>query len=886
MTETLPNESFKTTVSRGLAKVDAGHARLVEAFLQLLEQQDESAAAAIIRSNFGLKDQEMSSTVIQSFSYYFQLLNIAEEFVANYMRREREATSNGDPGGWDYYLAQLTDLGYSPEALRTAIAHTEVETVFTKHPTEAKRWSILHIHRELVNYLYEYDQAKTPLEKEQLDAQLKSLMERLWLTGEVFRRKPEVDDELNNLLYYLTEILPPALLQLDAKLEHAWRKIFPEEPPLELHALPTLQFASWVGGDRDGHPLVTAEVTHSTFRKLHKRAVEVQRKALFELADKLSFSQEQTPPPAALIAALEASSSWKRREEPWRAYVNLLANELEDLTLQQFKERLEQLAIWLEDGGAPHMARKDVRPLMRLAHTLGLHLARVDVRQNSIFYAKALEQIMVSAGIKNAANYSSWTEAEKLDFLNNELASPRPLTHASMKLPPEATEVRATLEVLENQIRKHGSRGMGVLIVSMTRSLSDLLTVYILCREVGLTHYERHGLRCEIPVVPLFETFDDLEHAPEITDAFLAHPVTRNSLQQQSEHQPRLMIMLGYSDSNKDTGILASQWVLQRAQNRLLTIGNKHKTEILFFHGRGGTVGRGAGPAHRFLEALPNGSLEAGLRLTEQGEVIGQKYNTTETATTNLEVLIAGTLGARLLQAKTTLDPRLEATMAQLAEHSQNGYRQLLQAPDFMEFYRQATPITAIELSRIGSRPSRRTGQSTLEDLRAIPWVFSWNQSRFFLPGWYGVGTALQQLEAQHPELYSFMREHIQSTSFLRYLFYNIESSLASSDPKWMQAYGQLVENTSIRDAFMQRILDERSLTKKMIDQLFKSELTKRRPRFWRTLQLREAPLAALHAKQIELLRKLRSELEPCSVTVEANLLVLNAIASGLRTTG
>jgi phosphoenolpyruvate carboxylase len=361
--------------------------------------------------------------------------------------------------------------------------------------------------------------------------------------------------------------------------------------------------------------------------------------------------------------------------------------------------------------------------------------------------------------------------------------------------------------------------------------------------------------------------------------------VVQHSLRKQKHR--KLMVMLGYSDSNKDTGILSSQWALLRAQQELVAIGKKYEVDVQFFHGRGGTVGRGAGPMHRFLEALPSGALRGGLRLTEQGEVIGQKYNTIKTATANLEYLVAGTTGARLLNAHRKDGPsRLNDVMERLSAYSQARYKALLSADGFMQFYRQATPIDAIEQSRIGSRPSRRTGQASLEDLRAIPWVFSWNQSRFYLPGWYGVGSALAQLEREEPELYAYISAECQNTPFLRYVFYNIESSFNSADPKWMAAYLDLVEDEAVRTQFSHTIESEYALTAAQLTQLFGEPLELRRPRFWKTLKARDAHLQGLHAEQVRLLRELRTTDSPDSATVESLLLVINAIASGLRTTG
>jgi phosphoenolpyruvate carboxylase len=881
---------FKQLVETGLAQVEEEYQFLVEAFADALEDMDEREAAAAIAGNMrGIDETNLSDPTVQAISFSFQLLNLAEEHVANSTRRERESTlgTSAEPGHWGHYLKRLKDEGFQPATLRRRIAELTVEPVFTKHPTEAKRWSVLELHREIVRILRYRETARTERERAQCATQARGVLERLWLTGEINYQKPQVEDELDNLLYYLSEVFPSTLNRLDDNLTKAWQETWPKARALKASELPKLQFGSWVGGDRDGHPLVTAEVTARTLDKMRTSALDIIRARLGKLARRLSLTQANCECPGALLTVLKKWGASDGKQEPWRAYVNALMQQLDTLQRDELRDHLKQLALWLESAKAVRTAKLYVRPLLRLLDTIGLHLARIDIRQNSAFYEKALSQLMVAAGIKDAANFAHWPETDQLVFLNRELESPRPLTHPSMSLPKEATEALDALRTVANHMERHGADGIGALIVSMTRKLGDLLTVYVLAKEVGLTRQIEGGLSCRLPVVPLFETYEDLERGPAIAEAFLAHPCTGRSLGMDREGAaPHFMIMLGYSDSNKDTGILASQWVLFNAQRKLTAAGLKHGVKTTFFHGRGGTVGRGAGPTHRFLEALPEKSLDGGLRVTEQGEVIAQKYNTASTATANLEWLVAGSLGAQMLSTKHPLSNSVSETMDAIVARSRQAYRALLDAEGFMTFYRQATPIDAIEQSRIGSRPSRRTGQATLDDLRAIPWVFSWNQSRFYLPGWYGVGSALDALEALGTEAYEHFRNSIQSTAFLRYVFYNVESSLASSDEHWMRTYAGLVEESDIRERLLTRILDERTRTHQHLEKLFQRPLTERRPRFYETIKKREAPLTHLHRRQIELLRQTRAMERIDKETTEKLLRVVNAIASGLRTTG
>jgi phosphoenolpyruvate carboxylase len=483
---------------------------------------------------------------------------------------------------------------------------------------------------------------------------------------------------------------------------------------------------------------------------------------------------------------------------------------------------------------------------------------------------------------------------ERLRFLDRELRSPRPFLHSTASAGPEADAVLGCYRVLAAHIERNGTDGVGALIVSMTRRLSDLLAVYILAREAGLTKLMPEGLACLLPVVPLFETIGDLDRGSAILRIFIEHPVTRGSLRIQRKKGGPLVqqVMVGYSDSNKDAGILASQWALQKAQANLASIGREEGVVIRFFHGRGGTISRGAGPTHRFLEALPHGALSGDIRLTEQGETIAQKFGNLVTATYNMELLVAGVAATAYdhqfgEEAKHKLEPVLE----QLAESSTRAYRRLLEADGFIPFFRQATPIDALEHSRIGSRPARRTGQASLADLRAIPWVFSWNQARFYLPGWYGVGSALKELERAEPEEFARLVAGIRSWPFLHYVLTNIESSIASTDIELMHRYADLVDDAKVRGEIFGMILHEWEQTREMLEKLRGSAMAERRPRMLKTLQLRADALRVLHLQEIDLLRRWRKLHETgdeaaADAMLPELLLSINAIASGLRTTG
>jgi phosphoenolpyruvate carboxylase len=748
------------------------------------------------------------------------------------------------------------------------------------------------------------------------------VLERLWRTGEILLEKPDVATERRGVIYTLREVFPPALARLDRRLLQSWRDAEFDSgllsDPLQW---PRVRFGTWVGGDRDGHPLVTASVTETTLRELRLSALIVLHRELEELASKLplssNFQEFPTDLGETLIRlrtenpALAADLRVNHHDEPWRQFVLHLqaklpvtTGEIQDAKILEggihFRRpaeldlHLSRLSNSLQGLGAARLAEDAVMPVRRTLHSFGFHLAALDIRQNSRFHDLAIDQLLAASGAQST-DFSSWEESRRIEFLESELRSPRPFLGADSSAGPEADAVLSCYGVLRRHLEKNGPDGVGALIVSMTRRFSDLLAVYLLAREAGLARWTSDGLVCSLPVVPLFETLDDLERGPEIVRDFLAHPVTRRSLLRQAEasepgSQPVQQVMIGYSDSNKDCGIFASQWALHKSQEAISAAGRVSGVKIRFFHGRGGTISRGAGPTHRFLAALPPGSVGGDLRMTEQGETISQKYGTISSSVHNLELLQSGVAGVSLGESKPPVDG-LEAELCGfLSAASRDAYSALISHPDFMAYFSEATPIDALETSRIGSRPSRRTGQRTLADLRAIPWVFGWNQSRHYLPGWFGVGTALRELKAANPSLFDFLCSNFRKSPFLYYVLTNVETNLASADREIIGLYAGLVGDAKVRASILQIILEEFDATRSMISEVFGGDMETRRPRMTKTLALRGAGLRALHLHQIELLRRWRgacaSQSPDKDRLLPRVLLSINAIASGLRTTG
>lgn len=901
-------------------KIHADLAFIMGCFREVLEELGEHTLAE--RLPWPREDQiptivDQPHRTAQAYSIAFQLLNMVEENASVQLRRQVEAKGQlADVSGlWEQNLQRLKQRGLTDQQIAAHIGSIRVEPVLTAHPTEAKRATVLEHHRRLYLLMVKREsQMWTPSERQEIREVVKVELERLWRTGEIYLEKPDIASERRNVIHYLRNVFPIVLPELDRRLRHAWQSVGFDPTLLDTpFQLPRLSFGNWVGGDRDGHPLVTAEVTQRTLAELRQTALTLVREQLISLTVRISLSEHLQAPSAELIdhIADQARLMGERGQhaidrnpgEPWRQAVNLmiarlpLADEDESPPPHAYRTDTELMADLrllrqnLLQIKANRIVQIDLDPVIRTVQTFGFHLVALDIRQNSRFHDLALSQLLTAAG-EEETDFANWDEDQRLAFLNRELASPRPFTRSDMTLGAEAEAVLSCYRVVVNHIRQVGSAGLGALIVSMTRSLSDLLAVYLLAREVGLAQYTPDGLVCQLPVVPLFETIDDLQRAPHILDQFLAHPLTQRSLAHHQEQrglaQPVQQVMIGYSDSNKDGGIFASLWGLYRAQETLTAVGQRRNVRIRFFHGRGGTISRGAGPTHRFINALPHSSLNGDLRLTEQGETIAQKYANRLNAAYNLELLLAGVTGATVRHKHSEKQSHpLEPQMDAFAEKSRRAYEQLLHTDGFVSFFRQATPIDAIEASRIGSRPARRTGQQTIADLRAIPWVFSWGQARFYISGWYGVGTALAWLLDEDPALFETVREQNFIWSPLHYIISNAATTIATADLDIMRAYADLVVDEALRARIMGPIEAEYERTRDMLEKIYDGPLSERRPNVHQLLALRQPGLRILHQQQIDLLKRWRngSDVDKEAIVPQL-LLTVNAIASGLRTTG
>ncbi len=902
----------QTLENEGLQKIKTDYTYLINTFKEMLQSLGEEGLAAMFplesRPSSVNRKEVSDEKLAQAIGISFELLNLVEENAATQFRRKTETQFGLEAtrGSWGETLKLWEAAGISEEEMANLLPTINVMPVLTAHPTEAKRLTVLDIHRELYMLLAKNE---NPLwsasERTAIKDEIKSLLERWWRTGEIYLEKPRLADERSNVMHYFVNVFPKVLNLTDQRLLDAWKYMGYSEELLEWpEQFPNLQFGSWVGGDRDGHPYVTPEFTAETLKIHRQAALNILKKELIELARKLSFSAYLNTVPQKFLDDLETTAKIlgeagqkameRNPSEPLRQFVNLMIARLDNTIAAPYPsgekhyyhhpgdltEELQQLRDILIQLKAKSIAKKYLFPVERVLNCIGFHLAKLDIRQNSAYHEKAIRQILEKSGFSDA-NYASWNEEKRLAFINNELKSNRPFLVAGISCGPEADNVLGYFREVKRCVDLYGADGIGSVIVSMTRSLSDLLVVFLFLREVGL-------LEANLPVAPLLETIDDLEAGPDILKAFLTHPMVET--QRKDKESFVQEVMLGYSDSNKDGGILTSRWNIYKAEEALTKAGDTLGVPLRFFHGRGGTISRGGGKIHRFLESMPPGSMSGHVKITVQGETIANQFANRLNASYNLEMLISGTARQAMLSPDTNTNQKLYDIMDRLVEMARSKYRQLLDHPKFIVFYGQATPIDVLEQSKIGSRPARRTGQRSLNDLRSIPWVFSWNQSRFNLTGWFGTGTALGSFRETFPEDFEYLKSAAQEWPFLKFGFIQIETNLLNADTEIMQHFSDLVSDPGAKDELMPLILADYDLCLQQIDTILGGAVDQRRVSRLENKKLRKGALDLLHNIQIQSLTEWRttkeSDPESRNQLLLKLLLLVNVLSGGLKGTG
>jgi phosphoenolpyruvate carboxylase len=886
-------------------KLTADRTFIIECYTDMLRRIGEHKIAEIIKNSLQGKKIDTTESAceksIQALSIYFQLQMLVEENHTTQERRhlENQGLSSSIRGSWAEALHNWKSQQISEDDMLQALANTEVMPVLTAHPTEAKRVTVIEIHRELYLLLVQRENTSySKLEQNAIRETIINLLERWWRTGEIYLEKPAVRDERANALYYLSKAFPVMIQNTDRQLKNSWiEQGFDPQKIKNPEVFPKIHFGSWVGGDRDGHPFVTPAITEETLHLHRSLALDRCMADLTELARKISISSRTNPTPKVLEEAIteKAQALGKPGEEaikrnplePWRQFVNLMMAQLKHTiankhseyhyrSAQMLSDDLRLLRQSLVENGMQGVAEDVLFATERNLQSFGFHLAKLDIRQNSAFHDKAFEQILKANG-HDDWQFARWPEEKRRAYLSQLLESNTPLTDVTQRYGDEADHVLTCFRVVRRHIEQYGSDGIGSFIVSMTRELSDLLLVYQFMNETGLLH-------TKIPVVPLLETIDDLQRGPVILEAFLSHPITQKRAQ---THPGAQEVMLGYSDSNKDGGTIASKWSVYKAEHALSEVGRKHGRDVFFFHGMGGTISRGGGKYHRFLESMPHQSVCGKIKLTVQGESVAKLFGNPMTAKYNLSALAAGVATHLIKNGQPSPTQPIEA-MEALTEASFRHYRKLMEQPGFIEFYSKVTCIDVLEQSKIGSRPARRTGTRTLADLRAIPWVFSWNVSRITLTGWYGLGEALKQLREQQPKMYHALKTSVDTWPFFKYLMIQTETNLILSDLDVMAQYTALDDEHERRERLVSLLLDDYHNGFHGIEDLFAEPASVRRNTQYNNLRWRNEKLIYLHQLHLDQLRQWRSESQP--EVKDAQLLrllsIINAISSGLKNTG
>jgi phosphoenolpyruvate carboxylase len=865
----------------------------------------ERALAARIES----LDVAQARVVTRALSVFFDLVNIAEDRQRARVLRDRERLKSPQPLGESLGagIAELAAAGLSAVEVQGALDRLAIELVFTAHPSEAKRRSIRAKLRRMRQSLQALDRDDLlPRERAEHESQLRSELAILWETEFLKGSRPTVLDEVERGLSIMPRLWD-AVPQVHESLRRGLAAAYPGHV---FRVPPFLMFGSWMGGDRDGNPFVTADVTERTLLRLRAAAIDAHLAWCTRLHEMLTTSLREAHGAdplerqlAALAAAwpdLRAVLEGSSPHEAYRRWLRMIhfrlecsaAASLTDPPLPgaytssaQFEADVAALVECLDrDHGLSDDS--PVRRWLDLARTFGLHMTRLDVRQDARAYQQIMAAILGAAGIADAAALAGDDEATKVRVLTSSLGKVGMIPTAGLE--PLAADTLALFEVLHRASVRFGSDCLGGAIVSLTRSPADVLCVLWLWRWAQKQAADRGEpvAASDIAIVPLFEKINDLQHAHETLATILATPAYAEHLAGRGQRQ---IVMVGYSDSTKDGGYLAACWGLQAAQSRLHAAAAARGVSLTFFHGRGGSLGRGGGPAARGILSLPAETLDGSLRLTEQGEVLAERYDDTDIACRHLEQVSWATLVAASGR-RSEPQPAWTALMEQMAARSYAAYRELVDEPGFIQYFSQTTPIDDIETLPIASRPARRRGERTLDDLRAIPWVFAWTQSRCMIPAWYGLGTALTDVKYDDRHAWQVICDMYRQWPFFQATIDNATLALAKADMYIAQRYAELTADGDVRRRIWQRIAAERDRTRQAIlDIVGGGELLATTPWFQRSIEARNPSIDPLNLIQIEFMRRRAAggpDAAPDDDLRDLLRLCVQGIASGMRTTG
>jgi phosphoenolpyruvate carboxylase len=838
-----------------------------------------------------------SMKLVRAFTTYFHLANVVEQVhrIEDLNIRRANADRMSDT------VPRLVALGYSGSDIVAGLERSSLHPVFTAHPTEASRRSILDKLAEIARLVEERGMARcTDWERRRIDRRVDELIDAMWQTDEIRREKPQPLDEARTLLYYVEQIVRNSV-------PHVWEDldIALEEVGARLDAgLAPIVFGSWVGGDRDGNPNVTAATTREVIELQRTRALRILLDEVESLRAELSTTELIRPANEELIEAVRRDARsfpdvhariGRINEGEWyRLRLGVMVQRLQEAVRTPAGERryarpaelaadLEMLDRSLRDNGGELLANGRLARVRRLVATIGFHLAVLDIREHATRHHQSLGRLFEATGIRYPAE-----RVGRIALLTAELNSRRPLSPPGTPL--EERDALEVFRVLRELMDEHGDELVESYIVSMTEGIDDVLAPVLLAREVGLVDLSAGVAR--LGFVPLFETIEDLRRIEETMDQLLSIAAYRRIVELRGGVQE---VMVGYSDSNKDGGISTSQWEIHKALRIIRSVARRHDIRIRVFHGRGGSVGRGGGPTNEAILSQPSGVVDGELKITEQGEVIADKYGQPEIAHRNLDLALAAVLEATVAHRS----PRHEASqleswsqvMEELSAHAYSAYRSFIEDPSLPVYFQTSTPVEELGDLNIGSRPARRTSAGTgIDGLRAIPWVFGWTQSRQIIPGWFGVGSGLAAVREAGQG--STLVDMFAKWQFFQTFLGNVEMTLAKTDLGIAAAYVETLVDDEHRHLF-EVVEQEHARTIAEVTAVTQRDLLGNLPVLSRTLKTRAIYLDPLHVLQVDLLARSRahSGAEPAGHDMDpevrrALLLTVNGVAAGMRNTG
>ncbi|MCB2127568.1 MAG: phosphoenolpyruvate carboxylase [Rhodobacteraceae bacterium] len=862
-------------------------AELLRLWQAVILRRAPQAAALLQTPQSPLPEGEAAIPFLQAINIWFHLNAIVEENAAmrDWRRAEAEAGPATVEGSFAKAVAELSPAP-TPERFREVAAQLSIGPTLTAHPTEAKRVTVLEIHRRIYRHLVTLEtQRWTPREREHILRDIEAEIDLLWMTGELRRERPTLAAEIDWGLQFFRDSVFDAVPQLFERFEAATGGLVDRGPDLR----PCIRFHSWIGGDRDGNPNVSAEVTREALARSRAAILQRYDAALATAAARISINARLVPIPDELrgdlrrLTARGGESALLERRHPDELFRQALTSLRSVLakpagqggyrSIADFTADLRVIDAALVRIGSEWLAQRFLRPILWQAEVFGFRTYTLDVRQNSTVTNAVLAEIWARTGAPTEPGTAEWSAR-----LVRELGTPDLVRPDRAGLSAEARDLLSLLGLMAETRQGDDPDAVGPFILSMTRSADDLLAIYLLARHAGLG-----AERVDLTVVPLFETIDDLRHAPDILTRFLSVPFAYRSVKAASG---TVEVMLGYSDSNKDGGFLCSTWELSKAQRRIARALEPFGVRPAYFHGRGGSVSRGGAPTERAIAAQPAGTVGGRLRLTEQGEVVSSKYANRGTALRQLELLASSVLAHSFAAPRAVLDPEEEDALEALSGLSQTAYVTLLNAPGFLQYFQEASPVEELASLRMGSRPARRFGAASLADLRAIPWVFAWSQNRHLITGWYGFGTAIASFrQVRGAEGDRLLARMFEGNRIFRLMVDEVEKSLFLADPELAGLYAGLVQDAGVRGRILGQIEAEYARSLASLRALTGAAAPGERFPIMRGRFERLRPqLDRINRLQVALLREMRGGNGP---RVNVPLMQsMNCIAAGLGWTG